>query len=244
MALTAQRTAMEAARGALLAVHAAAGLSAGANLSEATRICRAAEGLLRTAVAALSAPPRTPAAAAQAVAPPETAPRRRRRPRARRARRDADAMDDDAPLAATDVMEAGDGTGGEKRGRDATLLPKRRRAAAASPAAAAGAPSSSGDGLPKPGDQGMLAWLPPKAGYSVQRVVRLKKYDPVTNEWEVVPYAGFKDDEMDLSFTGVPVAHMYLLPDQSGKALGGPDADAAVLLRARVEAAPRIVSAT
>ena len=63
-----------------MAVHAAAGLAAGGP-REAARLLQAAEGLLRSAVALLAAPPH-PDAPAAAEGPP-TAPRRRRRPRGR-----------------------------------------------------------------------------------------------------------------------------------------------------------------
>ena len=214
MALTAQRTAMEAARGALLAVHAAAGLSAGANLPEATRICRAAEGLLRTAVAALSVPPRASASASPAVVPPAAAPRRRRRPRARRTKRNANAMDEDASLTVpAEESRLVGGTGGEKRGRDASPTPGRKRAGTVSSAAAAGAPSSSGSGQPQLGsEKGKLAWLPLNAKYTVRRVVSLVEYDAVKHVWNVMPHEGFGDDEWDLMLTGVPVAHLDLLP--------------------------------
>ncbi|CAK0793889.1 unnamed protein product [Prorocentrum cordatum] len=73
---------LEAARGAVLAVHAAAGLASSAELREVARIVRAAEGLFRTAVALL-ARPTPPAPAAAPSAKPAAAPRRRRRPRGR-----------------------------------------------------------------------------------------------------------------------------------------------------------------
>jgi len=76
-----QCAALDAARGAGLAMHAASGLSAGVS-REATRLLRAAEGLCRAAVATLAA------AASEPAAPPGAAgagaPQRRRRPRARR----------------------------------------------------------------------------------------------------------------------------------------------------------------
>ena len=76
--------ALEAARGAALAVHAAAGLSSGVE-REAARLLRAAEGIVRAAVACLaSAPDPIPTAATEAEA--AAAPRRRRRPRGRRGR--------------------------------------------------------------------------------------------------------------------------------------------------------------
>ena len=76
-----RRVAVDAARGSLIAIHAAAGLS-GAQSREATRLLRAAEGLVRAAVAVMAAPVspvQPPAAAPQPAAP------RRRRPRKRRA---------------------------------------------------------------------------------------------------------------------------------------------------------------
>ena len=80
-ATTVRRVAADAARGSLIAIHAAAGLS-GVHSREATRLLRAAEGLVRTAVAIMGAPVspvQPPAAAPQPAAP------RRRRPRKRRA---------------------------------------------------------------------------------------------------------------------------------------------------------------
>ncbi|CAK0821616.1 unnamed protein product [Prorocentrum cordatum] len=79
----AARAMLEAARGAVLATHAAAGLAGGQR--EAVRLIRAAEGLLRTAVAVL-ATPRAPAPPQPAADAPPAAPRRRRRPRGRGAR--------------------------------------------------------------------------------------------------------------------------------------------------------------
>jgi len=75
-----RRAALEAARGAALAVHAAAGLAA-CTSRESVRMMRAAEGLCRAAVAVLSAQVLAEPASAQAAVPP---PRWRRR-RARRA---------------------------------------------------------------------------------------------------------------------------------------------------------------
>eukprot|EP00959_Pyramimonas_sp_CCMP1952_P359960 7537068-Pyramimonas_sp.AAC.1 len=72
--------ALEASRGALLAVHAAAGLAAASGRRPAARLVRAAEGLLRTAIAQLGAPPANLEPAADAG--PTTA-QRRRRPRGR-----------------------------------------------------------------------------------------------------------------------------------------------------------------
>jgi len=71
---------LEAARGALLATHAVAGLASGQR--EAVRLIRAAEGLLRTAVAVL-ATPTPPARVAAPLADPAASSRRRRRPRGR-----------------------------------------------------------------------------------------------------------------------------------------------------------------
>jgi len=82
MAPTDLQRAQDAARGALLAAHAASGLAASASASEATRLVRAAEGLLRASVAVLG---RTavPVAAPPAVPPTVSRPRRRR-PRGKR----------------------------------------------------------------------------------------------------------------------------------------------------------------
>jgi len=77
-----KRLALEAARGALLSTHAATGLSSGAPSAEATRLLRAAEGILRAAVAVL-ARPHVATVAAPPVATPSPPPRRRR-PRGRR----------------------------------------------------------------------------------------------------------------------------------------------------------------
>ena len=71
---------LDAARGAVLATHAAAGLASGQR--EAVRLIRAAEGLLRTAVAVL-ATPSSPALVAAPLADPAASSRRRRRPRGR-----------------------------------------------------------------------------------------------------------------------------------------------------------------
>ena len=75
------RAALEATRGATLAVHAAAGLAR--PCQHAARLLRAAEGLCRTATAILLP---TPAAQSSPLADPAVsgAPRRRRRPRGQR----------------------------------------------------------------------------------------------------------------------------------------------------------------
>ncbi|CAK0893365.1 unnamed protein product [Prorocentrum cordatum] len=73
------RHAEEAARGALLAAHAAAGLAAG-HSPAGVRLLRAAEGLLRAAVAGLRSPAAEPPPPAPGAAP---APLRRRRRRGR-----------------------------------------------------------------------------------------------------------------------------------------------------------------
>ena len=92
-------------------------------------------------------------------------------------------------------------------------MPGRKRAGTVSSAAAAGAPSSSGGGQPQLGsEKGKLAWLPLNAKYTVRRVVALVEYDAVNHVWNVMPHAGFGDDELDLMLTGVPVAHLDLLP--------------------------------
>ena len=78
---------MDAARGAGLAVHAAAGLSAGVS-REATRLLRAAEGLCRAAIASLTVVSLAPDALPHAA--DAGAPQRRRRPRARRHRAGGD----------------------------------------------------------------------------------------------------------------------------------------------------------
>lgn len=80
---------LEAARAALIAVHAAAGLAVAGGHRTAARALRAAEGLTRSAIALLAAPsPEPPACATPAAAPAagsDAAPRRPRRPRGRRA---------------------------------------------------------------------------------------------------------------------------------------------------------------
>ena len=76
------RSALEASRGALLATHAASGLSASATATEAVRLCRAAEGLIRAAVASLYAKSLESGADDKPSEP--SPPRRRRRPRAKR----------------------------------------------------------------------------------------------------------------------------------------------------------------
>ena len=68
MAAMVQRGAIEAARGALVAIHAAAGL-AGTGCRDAARMLRAAEGLVRTAVATLVAPTPSPSVARVAAVP-------------------------------------------------------------------------------------------------------------------------------------------------------------------------------
>ena len=81
MAPTAASIAMEAARGALLATHAATGLASAAAAPSAVRLCRAAEGLLRTALAQLAVPRDLPTSGPDVEATAK--PRRRRRPRGR-----------------------------------------------------------------------------------------------------------------------------------------------------------------
>ncbi|CAK0833617.1 unnamed protein product [Prorocentrum cordatum] len=78
--------ALEASRGAVLAVHAAAGLATAGGLRSAARLLRAAEGLLRTAVAELGTPPASPAV--DHGGPPKVP--RRRRPRGRGGLKEAD----------------------------------------------------------------------------------------------------------------------------------------------------------
>ena len=85
-----KRLALEAARGALLSTHAATGLSSGAPSAEATRLLRAAEGILRAAVAVL-ARPHVATVAAPPVATPSPPPRRRR-PRGRRDKKSAEVL--------------------------------------------------------------------------------------------------------------------------------------------------------
>ena len=99
-----QRLAAEAARGALLATHAATGLTVGAS-PQAARLLRAAEGILRSAIAVLASPP-APAAVQPTVASP--APPRRRRPRARRGNK-GNAKDNLDGGANTDVKKGIDG---------------------------------------------------------------------------------------------------------------------------------------
>ena len=72
----------DAARGALLAVHAAAGLAAVSGARDATRLLRVAEGMTRAAVALLVAPP-SPTPASPEVATGDM-PQRKRRPRGKR----------------------------------------------------------------------------------------------------------------------------------------------------------------
>ncbi|CAK0835836.1 unnamed protein product [Prorocentrum cordatum] len=82
-AMGARTAALEVARGALLAAHSVAGLTTGCpDLRESLRMIRAAEGMLRAAVAMLVRPSSALAVAPQAR--PAAAPRRRRRrPRGR-----------------------------------------------------------------------------------------------------------------------------------------------------------------
>ena len=70
--------ALEAARGALMALHAAAGLATGASCQDAVRLLRAAEGLCRAAVATLAATPSPTTSSSPAGAPAAPRPRRRR----------------------------------------------------------------------------------------------------------------------------------------------------------------------
>ena len=76
-----RRGALEAARGALLALHASSGLSVGAS-REATHLLRAAEGLARAAIAVLHKEETAPATVIS-DGQPQASPRRRRRPRGR-----------------------------------------------------------------------------------------------------------------------------------------------------------------
>eukprot|EP00974_Lingulodinium_polyedra_P088620 8593849-Lingulodinium_polyedra.AAC.1 len=115
MALDGQRRrALDAARAAVLAAHAASGLAA-AQSREATRLLRSAEGLCRAAAAVLAAP--APAPSAPATAEAAAAPLRRRRPRRRAARAEAGgqrAMDTDSP-------EAGHGQPAERSTEEGSL---------------------------------------------------------------------------------------------------------------------------
>ncbi|CAK0813050.1 unnamed protein product [Prorocentrum cordatum] len=72
---------LEAARGALMAAHAAAGLAVADGRRSAARFLRATEGLLRTAVAELHVPPGAPSPAGATASAEAT--RRRRRPHGR-----------------------------------------------------------------------------------------------------------------------------------------------------------------
>ncbi|CAK0857201.1 unnamed protein product [Prorocentrum cordatum] len=78
---------LEASRGALMAVHAAAGLAAAGGMRDSARLLRAAEGLVRTAVAELVGQPTPPA---EVGAGPQAVPPRRRRPRGRGGRMEVD----------------------------------------------------------------------------------------------------------------------------------------------------------
>ena len=84
---TSLRSVLEAARGAILATHAASGLSVGGP-REATRLLRAAEGLLRTSVALLSssAPATTPATSPGGLTDAPARSGKRRRPRRKKQR--------------------------------------------------------------------------------------------------------------------------------------------------------------
>ena len=88
--------ALEAARGASLAAHAAAGLAACATEREATRLLRAAEGLCRAATALLVQRPAAPPAPQPAAA--TAAPRRRRRARRGRPGTAAGSADQDGAV--------------------------------------------------------------------------------------------------------------------------------------------------
>ena len=116
-----RRTVLKAARGAVLTAHAAAGLAAGArghapgahgtSLLEVERALRAAEGILRSAVALLELPLAGPAkkpADGAAEAPASGAGRRRRKAEARRRRRvrerDGKSMAVDADVSTGDLL--------------------------------------------------------------------------------------------------------------------------------------------
>ena len=115
---------LEAARAAVLATHAAAGLATGAAHRDVARLLRSAEALSRSAVALLTSPTRSssngggsapdgPPRGAHDGGVPNGPPRRPRR-RPRRSQKDAqnkkDAMDVDDGLAVTCALGAGDGT--------------------------------------------------------------------------------------------------------------------------------------
>ena len=119
-----KKVVLEAARAAVLAVHAAAGLAA-AHSRDAVRLLRSAEALSRSAVALLSTPtsksspngggsaPDGPPRGAHDGGVPDGPPRRPRR-RPRRSQKDAqnkkDTMDVDDGLAVACAHGAGDGT--------------------------------------------------------------------------------------------------------------------------------------
>ncbi|CAK0879362.1 unnamed protein product [Prorocentrum cordatum] len=127
---------LEAARGALLAAHAAAGLAGGAEFREAARLLRAAEGLIRSAVAVLAAPPPPEPAAA----PPVARPRRRPRRRGRGGARGPAGGSDDAMEAKEDAAAAAAVAGGPAAPSSPLLddswadaLPPRQAAAPVAP---------------------------------------------------------------------------------------------------------------
>ena len=93
-----RRYALESCRGAVLAIHAAAGLSLACS-REAARLMRVAEGLGRTAISLMAASECPPIAAALEA---KEAPRKPRRPRGRR-----------KTEASNGAHAAGDGVGGD-----------------------------------------------------------------------------------------------------------------------------------
>ena len=119
-------SALEAARAAALATHAAAGLALGCN-RQAARALRAAEACSRTAVALLSAPPAPTPSARLPEDAAEEPPRRRRRRRGKRGGRRR-------------AAEEGPAGAGHGPMADALALAPSEQAALPGPAAAAAAP--------------------------------------------------------------------------------------------------------
>ena len=141
------KAALEAARGASLAVHSAAGLSLGLGGRDVHRLLRVAEGLVRSAIAVLAVGPRASPVEASAPAPP-----RRRRPRQRGTQQGVAKGDHGVdkgkaqlekvePVAAR--VPAGSVGGGGGTSRSAARRRRRRPAAEAAAAAANGLPGLS-----------------------------------------------------------------------------------------------------
>jgi len=131
------RHAAEAARTACMATHAAAGLAVGQSKT-AGRLLRAAEGLLRSAVAVLTDTP-APIPAAATPGASSTAATSKRRPRPRARRKKATEAGDQTHMQ-TDDVQAGrpSNNGGVQGGTDGGVGIESSSAAAAAAAACGG----------------------------------------------------------------------------------------------------------